>query len=211
MTNKASHLPAYFDSTHLPGVIRRVQAIETTHVVDHLMRLEPSLRRRRFAHDVCDAHLKRYAESVASNGDLAFGYFENGRIHALGELRRQGLSWGIPAEAAFTVESAYANKGLATQLMGLIIRAARNRGVRHLYLYFDADNAKMQAISRHYGAELSFEDGSVIADIAPPLANYQSLGGEVIDDRISRMQSLIDMQINWIELLTGKDMSENRK
>ena len=87
------------------------------------------------------------------------------------------------AEVAFSVEKPFVNRGIATQLMGRVIRTARNRGLRHLILVCLPDNAKMQAIARHYGAEIKVEDGSVIADIIPKDPDYQSWVGELLDER----------------------------
>ena len=61
---------------------------------------------------------------------------------------------GQGAEAAFSVEPGFQERGIATELMGNIIRAARNRGVHLLFMNCLAENGKMQAIARKYDAEL---------------------------------------------------------
>lgn len=201
MTHSTDH-----ETAELTGLIRRVQPSESDLVAEHLLRLDHGLRSRRFSHDVSDEFIRRYAATVAAPGNLAYAYFENGHIHALGELRHKSFAWGIPAEAAFTVEKDYAHRGLATRLMERIMRAARNRGVRHLFLYYLADNAGMKAISRHFGAELTFEGGTVIADIAPPRPTLGSVSAEAIDNRISRIQSLIDYQLSLFDMITDKEV-----
>jgi hypothetical protein len=52
----------------------------------------------------------------------------------------------------------------------------------------------MQAIARHYGADLKIEDGSVIADIVPKESDYQSWFSEILDERMTFLQSAIDLQ-----------------
>ena len=51
--------------------------------------------------------------------------------------------------------------------MGRIVRAARNRGIRRLYMSCLAENSKMQAIARKHEADLRFEYGEVIGEILP--------------------------------------------
>lgn len=63
------------------------------------------------------------------------------------------------------------------------IRAARNRGVHHLYLSCLAANAKMQAIARKHDADLRFELGEVVGEIVPREPNYFSLFEEAVEDR----------------------------
>lgn len=178
----------------LGGVIRKVRASEVECARAHLLRLDADARRLRFGHDVGDAYVANYALSIVAPGNLAFGYFNDGHMHALAELRQPAGAWGAEAEAAFSVEREFANKGLATVMMGRIICSARNRGVRRLYLYCLADNAKMQAIAAKYRAELKFEDGSVIADIAPTRPDCYSMAQEFVDDRVGYVHSVLDYQ-----------------
>ena len=51
-------------------------------------------------------------------GAVVFGYFENGELHAAAELRKLGDTWGRGAEAAFSVEPGFQERGIATELMG---------------------------------------------------------------------------------------------
>jgi hypothetical protein len=68
------------------------------------------------------------------------------------------------------------------------------RGLRHLLLVCLPDNAKMQAIARHYGADLKIEDGTIVADVVPRGADYQSWVSEIIDERLTYLQATLDMQ-----------------
>lgn len=176
------------------GTIRRVLRSETLLIAEHLLRLDHDARRRRFGHDVSDEFIQSYALHGADLGNLNFGYFIDGEIHAVAELRQSGRAFGHTAEVAFSVERAYANKGIGTRLMGRIIRAARNRGLKHLLLVCLRDNLKMQAIARHYGADLQIEDGSIVADIIPRTADFKSLTGEYLDDRMIFIQAAFDLQ-----------------
>lgn len=176
------------------GTIRRVLRSETHLIQSHLLRLEGDARRRRFGHDVSDQFIQTYALQGADLGNLTFGYFCGGDIRAIAELRQSGRAFGHTAEVAFSVERPFSSKGIGTRLMGRVIRAARNRGLKHLLLVCLRDNVKMQAIARHYGADLKLEDGSIIADIIPKHADYHSYASEFLDDRMVFLQAAIDWQ-----------------
>jgi RimJ/RimL family protein N-acetyltransferase len=176
------------------GFIRRLLASETYLLREHLQRLDGDARHRRFGHDVSDDFISRYAAHAGDFGNVTFGYFVDGEVRAVAELRPDILMHRDAGEVAFSVERPFINRGIATQLMGRIILTARNRGLRHLYLICLPDNAKMQAIARHYGAELKVDEGSVIADIIPKEPDYQSWFSEMLDERMTYVQSAIDLQ-----------------
>jgi RimJ/RimL family protein N-acetyltransferase len=187
------------EDTHTPpdisrGTIRKVLRSETHLIEEHLLRLEADARRRRFGHDVSEQFVRDYVLHAADIGNLTFGFFLDGDIHGVAELRQSQRSFGHTAEAAFSVERAFANHGIGTKLMGRIIRSARNRGMRHLLLVCHADNLKMQAIARHYGADLAIEEGSIIADIIPKRPDYASMTSEYLDDRMIFVQAAFDLQ-----------------
>jgi RimJ/RimL family protein N-acetyltransferase len=181
------------DEVHF-GFIRRLLASESYLLRDHLRRLDSDARHRRFAHDVSDAFIESYAAHASDFGNVTFGYFVEGEVRGVAELRPGALLQRESAEVAFSVERPYANRGIATQLMGRIIRTARNRGFSRLTLVCLPENAKMQAIARHYGAELIVEDGSIFADIVPDRADYRSMVAEMIDEPMTYLHAAFDLR-----------------
>lgn len=179
---------------HLGGTIRKLLPAEIHLARAHLLRLDADARQRRFSHNVSDSYIEAYAARLTEIGNLTFAFIIQGEVKALAELKRTPFDWSRTGEAAFSVERDFTNRGLATLLMGRIIQSARNRGIRHLQLFCMADNTKMQAIARHYNADLRFEAGSVIADIVPKRFDCASLVTELIDDRFAIAHSIIDMQ-----------------
>lgn len=182
------------------GTIRRVLRTETHLIEEHLLRLDAEARNRRFGHCVSNQFIHTYALRAADFGNLTFAYFHDGNIRAVAELRQTGRAFGHTAEVAFSVELPYANRGIGTRLMGRIIRAARNRGLRRLMLVCLRDNVKMQAIARHYGADLHIQEGSIVADIVPARPDYASLASEYLDDRLVFVQSAFDWQTRLARL-----------
>ena len=176
------------------GTIRKLWPTETNKFRDHLLRLDKDIRRLRFAHFVSDAFVEDYASRMAEFGSAVYAYLLDGRVRAAAELRRLGDGWGEEAEAAFSVEKPYQDQGIGTELMGRVVRAARNRGVRRLYMSCLAENSKMQAIARKYEAELRFEYGEVIGEILPDTPNYFSILQEAAEDRVGFMIAVLELQ-----------------
>lgn len=176
------------------GTIRKLWPTENDKFRDHLLRLDRDSRRMRFAHGVSDAFIEDYAARLHDMGSVVYAYLDGGEIRATAELRKLGDTWGREAEAAFSVEQAWQGQGLGTELMGKVIRAARNRGVMHLYMSCLSENAKMQAIARKHGADLRFEYGEVVGDIVPQEPNYFSVLAEAVEDRVGYMLAVLDIR-----------------
>jgi len=188
------------------GFIRRVLRSETFLITEHLLRLTSEARHRRFNHEVSDEYVMSYAGHAADYGNLTYGYFVDGDVRAVAELRRSPELGELSAEVAFSVEPEFANQGIATQLMGRIIRSARNRGIRHLILVCLAENRKMQAIARRYGADLHVEEGSIVADIVPKRPDYASIASEIVDDRFAIMHAALNMQMRLAKLGENEEL-----
>lgn len=181
------------------GLIRKLWPSESGRFRDHLLRLDKDSRRLRFAHGVADAFIEDYAARMNDMGSLVFAFIADGEVRAAAELRKLGDTWGREAEAAFSVEKAYQDQGIGSELMGRVIRAARNRGVQLLYMSCLAENAKMQTIARKYEAELHFEYGEVVGEIVPEGANYFSLLAEAVEDRVGFMMAVLDLQARLVK------------
>ena len=176
------------------GIIRRLWPTETDKFRDHLLRLDKDSRRLRFAHGVSDAFIEDYASRMTEYGSLVYGHVVDGQVRGAAELRRLGDGWGEEAEAAFSVEKAYQDNGVGSDLMGRVVRAARNRRVRRLYMSCLAENAKMQVIAKKHEAVLRFEYGEVIGEILPETPDYFSMVAEAAEDRVGFMIAVLDLQ-----------------
>ena len=180
------------------GIIRRLWPTETDKFRDHLLRLDKDSRRLRFAHSVSDAFVEDYASRMSEYGSLVYGHVVDGKVRGAAELRRLGDGWGEEAEAAFSVEKAYQDNGVGSDLMGRVVRAARNRRVRRLYMSCLAENAKMQVIAKKHEAVLRFEYGEVIGEILPETPDYFSMVAEAAEDRVGFMIAVLDLQSRMV-------------
>jgi RimJ/RimL family protein N-acetyltransferase len=177
----------------LGGNIRKIWPTEADKFRDHLLRLDKSSRRMRFAHAVSDSFIEDYAAHIGDHGSIVYAFFVDGEIRAVAELRKLSDVWGQEAEAAFSVETTHQDQGIGSELMGRVIRAARNRGVQRLYMSCLAENGKMQAIARKHEADLKFEYGEVIGEIVPAGPNYFSIMAEAMEDRVSYMMAVLEL------------------
>ena len=186
------------ETTFPEGTIRKLWPSETDRFRNHLLRLDKHSRRLRFAHGVADAFIEDYASRMADMGSLVFGFVVDGEVRAAAELRKLGDTWGREAEAAFSVEKAYQDQGIGSELMGRVVRAARNRGIRRLYMSCLAENSKMQAIARKHEADLRFEYGEVVGEIVPDTPNYFSMIAEAAEDRVGFMIAVLELQSRMV-------------
>jgi GNAT superfamily N-acetyltransferase len=175
------------------GNIRKIWPTETEKFREHLLRLDKASRRTRFAHAVSDSFIEDYASRMGDHGSIVYGFFVDGDVRAVAELRKLSDVWGQEAEAAFSVEATHQDQGIGSELMGRVIRAARNRGVQRLYMSCLAENSKMQTIARKYEADLKFEYGEVIGEIVPSEPNYFSIMAEAMEDRVSYMMAVLEL------------------
>jgi RimJ/RimL family protein N-acetyltransferase len=180
------------------GITRRLWPTETDKFRDHLLRLDPETRRMRFAHSVSDDFIDEYAGRMTGYGSLVYGHLVEGQVRGAGELRRLGDTWGEEAEAAFSVERRYQGHGVGTDLVGRVVRAARNRNIRRLYMSCLAENAKMQAIARKHAAVLRFESGDVVGEILPERPDYYSMATESAADRMGFIIAVLDLQTRLV-------------
>ena len=182
------------DHQSMPGTIRKLWPTETNLFRDHMLRLDPDSRRMRFAHGVSNTFIEDYASRMNDMGSIVYAYTEGNEVRAAAELRKLGDRWGTDAEAAFSVEKTHQDHGLGTELMGRVIRSARNRGIHRLYMSCLAENSKMQSIARKHEADLKFEYGEVIGEILPQSPNYFSMLAEAVEDRVGYMMAVFEIQ-----------------
>lgn len=176
------------------GLIRKLWMRERDKLADHLLRLDADSRRLRFAHGVSDSFIKDYVSKINDLNSVVYGYFEGTEMRAAAELRKIGATWGKNAEGAFSVEHGYQNAGIGTELLGRVIRSARNRAVYHLQMACLAENSKMQHVARKHSAVLRYAHGEITGEIAPRPGNVASMLEEAVDDQRAYMLMILDLQ-----------------
>ncbi len=172
------------------GLIRKLGPGDAKGLEEHLLRLGPEARRMRFNAVVSDSFISTYAQNSFGAGCVAHGYFEDGDLRALAELRTDGGWMTHEAEAAFSVEADWRQRGIGTELFARILRSARNRGITKLMISCLSWNAPMRGLAQKFHAELHLEEGEIIGTILPERASAASLVDEVVQDGLSYVAAL---------------------
>jgi ribosomal protein S18 acetylase RimI-like enzyme len=160
--------------------IRKLRAWEREKVRDHLLRLSPDDRQRRFLGSVSDDFIVAHSDALFAPGVTVLGCFMGGALRAVGELHQQ-VAVQI-AEIAITVEPSFQNRGLGTEMLRRLVLIARNRGIRTLHCFCLLDNTRAQKIAHKLDGALQFVDGAIEAEIIQPWPNFWSLLNEAFAD-----------------------------
>lgn len=187
-------MPANEENRTFKGTVRKLWYTELNKYRDHLLRLDEESRRLRFGMNVGDAFIENYSRRIADMKSIVYAFIEDGEVRAAAELRPLGEAYSAEAEAAFSVEKNHQDIGIGTELLGRIIRAARNRGITRLYMNCLAENRRMQRIAKKYEAELTFEHGEVIGQLKPVTPNYFSIWREAVEDEMGFVMAVLDLQ-----------------
>lgn len=144
-------------------------------ILRHFARLDPESRRFRFGRAVSDEALARYCSQTDWRGAIILGFFEDGELRGLGELRRlPGEAWRT-GEFAVSVELGWRRRGLGSAFLRRLLVLARNRGVETVYMLCLPDNRPLQRIDRKLEASLEAGWGQVEGRIPlgpPDLASH---------------------------------------
>ena len=176
------------------GAIRKLWIGETDAYRDHLLRLDPDSRHRRFSGTVSDEFIARHAATASDIGVVVHGFFVDGVLRGAAEFRRTGSVFTREAEAAFSIEQPWQSHGVGTELLRRTLLSARNRGIKALHMHCLADNLRMQQLARKFEANLSFDFGSVVGEVDAPRSTPLSLMREAMADAHGVTAAILEVQ-----------------
>jgi len=176
------------------GVIRKMWTVEAGRYREHLLRLDLDSRRNRFGANVSDEFLANYAALATNIDTIIHGFFVNGTMRGAAELRPIGTPVAREAEAAFSIEQPWQSHGVGSALLSRTLLAARNRGITFLHMACLADNERMQQLARKFDAELRFDFGSVVGEVAALQPTPMSMAREIVADSHGFATALLDVQ-----------------
>jgi hypothetical protein len=179
------------DSLPPDGMIRKMWIGEAVLYCDHLLRLDPDSRRNRFGGAVSDDYIRAYVERSFPRA-VIHGFFVSGVLRGAAELHT--LSPPHDAEAAISIERPWQSHGVGSVLLARTLLSARNRSIKFLRMACLADNRRMQDLARKFNAELSFDFGSVIGEVATPRATPLSMMRELLADSHGVTTTMFDVQ-----------------
>ena len=182
------------------GVIRKLWIGEADEYRDHLLRLDAESRRNRFGLALADELIEAYVASPTWSGAVMHGFLVDGVLRGVAELKPFGATFPSEAEAAFSVETPWQSHGVGSALLARTLLAARNRGIRQVHMACLADNARMQQLARKFAAQLSFDFGNVVGEVAAPHPTPLSLLHELVADSHGIAAAMLDAQARWLKI-----------
>lgn len=207
-STKAGDQAGHGQATHAQtrhGEVRRLWPTERDIFTGHLLRLDALSRRERFGTAVSDDFLVTYAETTFGIGGLVYAYIEAGEVRGAAELR--GLEEIVvqTGEAAFSVERDWRRRGIGETLFGRLVTAARNRGIRTLYMTCLPENAAMRRLARKFEADLV----GGYSDVEGRLATGGPTPFTLLDEALDNAQSFATLSLSlqrrfWPAALFGR-------
>jgi GNAT superfamily N-acetyltransferase len=176
------------------GAIRKLWATEKDAYREHLLRLDPESRRNRFGGAVADEFIRSYVDIPLGLDAVMHGFFVDGVLRGVAELRPIGARLDGEAEAAFSIEKRWQSHGVGSALLERTLLAARNRGIKLLHMACLASNQRMQQLAQKFDAELTFDFGSVVGEVEAPHPTPLSVLREVMADSHGFATAMLDVQ-----------------
>jgi len=180
------------------GVIRKLWIDRAGPYRDHLLRLDAESRRNRFGGAVSDDFIINYIELSLGLDAVLHGFFVDGTLRGVAELRPLGRGLAEEAEAAFSIEKPWQSHGVGSALLERTLLAARNRGIKLLHMACLANNQRMIDLARKFEAELKFDFGSVVGEVEAPHPTPMSLWREVVADTHGFATAMLDVQARML-------------
>lgn len=182
------------------SLIRKLWVSEAGDYLDHLLRLDPESRRSRFGGTVSDDFIRNYVDMAIGLDAVVHGFFVDGVLRGVAELRPLGSAFDHEAEVAFSIEKPWQSHGVGSALLERTLLTARNRGLKHLHMACLSENRRMQQLARKFDAELSFDFGSVIGEVEAPGPTPLSIMRELVEDGHGFATAILDVQARLLRL-----------
>ena len=180
------------------GVIRKMWIDRSGPYRDHLLRLDKESRRNRFGGAVSDEFIINYIELSLGLDAVIHGFFVDGTLRGVADLRPLGKGFADEAEAAFSIEKTWQSHGVGSALLERTLLAARNRGIKLLHMACLANNGRMVDLARKFEAELKFDFGSVIGEVEAPHPTPLSVWRELVADGHGFATAMFDVQAKML-------------
>jgi len=147
----------------------------------HFDRLTPGESLLRFMGALGHSSVHEHCARIDWFRTIVLGCFEAGVLRASAEIHAND---GLPMsfEVAIAVETAWQERGVATELLHRALVIARNRAAREVHICSLADNHRIQNVARKFGARFSSRAGQSDAYIPIPHPTCASLCEEAVDD-----------------------------
>lgn len=154
--------------------IRRLPKHEYYKYTEHLLSLDSESKRLRFAYQIKDEAISKFADSLLDKSDKHTLFVIediNLKIIGVGHISLEGEKM----ELAFSVLHEYQGHGYGSALMERCIEWCRNRNIRDGYMVCLQTNDKMKNLAKKHGLKMKSEYGETTADVELPSATAETL------------------------------------
>src|SRR3954471_17686746 len=182
------------------GAIRKLWIGEAASYRDHLLRLDQDSPHSRCGGGVSDEFIRNYVGTTFGLGAVVHGFFAEGTLRGAAELRPLGRAFAREAEAALSIEQPWQSHGVGSALLDRTLLAARNRRITTLHMACLTNNHRMQELARKFAAELSFDFGGVVGEVAAPRPTPLSVLREVVADNCGFATAMLDVHSRILKL-----------
>jgi RimJ/RimL family protein N-acetyltransferase len=146
---------------------RKLNILDKTKLVEHLLVLQDEDRRLRFGGLVTDDYIKTYVENSFTHNDKWFGVEEDSKIvaachAAIGE---------DAAELGCSVDKEFRGHKLAQAMFDRAVTWLRTRGIRNVCMHCLSENAVMKHIARKNDMIVVSDSGESDANVTLPPSN----------------------------------------
>lgn len=149
-------------------LIRTLQPWQMADVRSHFLHLGAEDRKLRFGSAISDEAINDYVDGFNPMTDRFLGY-SNADGHIVGVVH---MCYGAnqTVEFAFSVDRSYRTRGIGTALFEQAILWARNRHMRHAFVFCLAENVAMRRLAVRAGMDVRVESGECdcMLPLAPP-------------------------------------------
>ncbi len=171
---------------------RKLLPTEGPALASHLGRLTSNDRSLRFMGALSDAAIDAHCKGLNWFRTVVIGFFDAGVLRGAAEVQVADKRMPLLCEAAFTVESAWQDQGVGSELLRRAVLVARNRAARGLQISCFSDNYRIQHVAAKFGAHFQSRAGYSEADIVTPAPTYWSFCEEAAEDGVGWINFWLD-------------------
>lgn len=148
-------------------VYRKLRPSDLPEIRRHLLGLSPEDRYLRFHRRMGDEEVVRYAYAINWFTGVLIGCFVAGRLRGMVEISFDRLFLSRAGEASLSVEGAWQAHGVGLNLLQRARRAAANRGLDRLVLYYLPENTRIMRMIRTFGGTIDYTEKAGVVPVGP--------------------------------------------
>lgn len=161
---------------------RKLLPTEARILAAHLCRLSHNEKSLRFMGALNEPAIKAHCDGLDWFRTVVIGFFDACELRGAVEIQIADKHTPMLYEIAVTVESAWQDRGVGTELLRRALVISSNRAARGLQIACFSDNYRIQHVAGKFGAHFKSRAGHAEADILTPPPTCWSLCAEAADD-----------------------------